>query len=151
MKKILIIIFAFLSFAVTAKGQDMAFQVDTLDSGNIHREHVLVALNGKIVASDSLDKAMTQYIEKNRSRSVSVYRLRIFFDNHQNARNISEQVALEFSQIYPDVPVFRGYVNPYFKVTVGNFRTKSEAMKFLNQIKGQYPSIFLVRETFSTI
>lgn len=151
MKKILIIIFAFLSFAVTAKGQDMAFQADTLDSGNIHREHVLVALNGKIVASDSLDKAMTQYIEKNRSRSVSVYRLRIFFDNHQNARNISEQVALEFSQIYPDVPVFRGYVNPYFKVTVGNFRTKSEAMKFLNQIKGQYPSIFLVRETFSTI
>jgi hypothetical protein len=34
-------------------------------------------------------------------------------------------------------------------VTVGNFRSKSEAMKFLNQIKEQYPSVFLVRETFS--
>lgn len=151
MKKIFIIIFAFVCSAVTANGQDIVFQSDIHDSESTHREHVLVALNGKIIASDSLDKAMTQYIEKNKSRNVSVYRLRIFFDNHQNARNISEQVALEFSEAYPNVPVFRGYVNPYFKVTVGNFRTKSEAMKFLNHIKEHYPSVFLVRENFSTI
>lgn len=151
MKRSLLIICALFVFALSANGQDMAYNADTLSQESISRENVLVALHGKVIASDSLNKAMTQYIESNGSRNVSVYRLRIFFDNQQNARNTSEQVALEFSEAYPDVPVFRGYVNPYFKVTVGNFRTKSEAMKFLNQIKGQYPSVFLVRENFSTI
>ena len=42
--------------------------------------------------------------------------------------------------------VYRGYENPYFKVSVGDFRTKEDARKFLNSIKGSYPSGFIVRE-----
>ena len=115
------------------------------------RTNVLDTLDESIVSSDSLKKAMSIYIEKNLSRGVSVYRLRIFFDNRQDSRIVSEEIALEFSEMYPDVPVFRGYINPYFKVTVGNFRTKSDAMKFMQEIKEKYPSVFLVRELFSTI
>ena len=32
-----------------------------------------------------------------------------------------------------------GYTNPFFKVTVGDFRTKSEAMQLLQEIKGVFP------------
>lgn len=146
MKKLSVIISLLFAAVFAASGQNLQVS-DTLRSAEVFREDILVALDGKIVASDSLVKAMDHYIKKNRTRNVSVYRLRIFFDNKQNARSVSEQVLTEFAEVYPDVPAFRGYVNPYFKVTVGNFRTKSEAMKFLNQIKGQYPSVFLVRES----
>ncbi|MBO5804497.1 MAG: SPOR domain-containing protein [Bacteroidales bacterium] len=146
MKKLTVIISLLFAAVFAASGQNLQVS-DTLRSAEVFREDILVALGGKIVASDSLVKAMDHYIKKNQTRNVSVYRLRIFFDNKQNARSVSEQVLTEFAEVYPDVPAFRGYVNPYFKVTVGNFRTKSEAMKFLNQIKGQYPSVFLVRES----
>lgn len=146
MKKLTVIISLLFAALFAASGQNLQVS-DTLRSAEVFREDILVALDGKIVASDSLVKAMDHYIKKNKTRNVSVYRLRIFFDNKQNARSVSEQVLTEFAEVYPDVPAFRGYVNPYFKVTVGNFRTKSEAMKFLNQIKGQYPSVFLVRES----
>lgn len=146
MKKLTVIISLLFAAVFAASGQNLQVS-DTLHTPEVFTKDILVALDGKIVASDSLVKAMDHYIKKNRTRNVSVYRLRIFFDNKQNARGVSEQVLTEFSEAYPDVPAFRGYINPYFKVTVGNFRTKSEAMKFLNQIKGQYPSVFLVRES----
>ena len=48
--------------------------------------------------------------------------------------------------MYPDVAVYRTYTNPYFKVTVGDCRTKSEAMKLLSRIKGNFSSAFVVKE-----
>ena len=36
--------------------------------------------------------------------------------------------------------------NPYFKVTVGDFRTRSEAVKLLERIRGAFPSAFVVKE-----
>lgn len=108
-------------------------------------------LDNNVHRSDSIDKAMVEHIEKNTGRTITGYRLRIFFDNKQDARAVSEQIAAGFSEQYPDVPVYRVYTNPYFKVTVGNFRSKSDALRFLNRIKEFYPSVFLVKESFSTI
>jgi hypothetical protein len=42
--------------------------------------------------------------------------------------------------------VYRVYANPYFKVTVGDFRTRSEAMEMLSRIKYSFPSAFVVKE-----
>ena len=94
----------------------------------------------------SLVSAMAAHKIRNASKQMNGYRIRIFFDNSRNARAVSEQVAGSFSAIYPSVAVYREYENPYFKVTVGNFRTKADATRFLNAIKGQFPSGFIVRE-----
>ena len=48
--------------------------------------------------------------------------------------------------MYHDVVAYRTYANPYFKVTVGDFRTRSEAVKLLERIKGAFPSAFVVKE-----
>lgn len=104
-----------------------------------------------VFTTDSLDIAMEKYVEKNKSRTINGYRLRIFFDNSQNARTVSEQILVDFVARYPEVPIFRIYDNPYWRVTVGSFRTKSEANKFKSEISKIYPTVFLVREAFSTI
>jgi hypothetical protein len=77
---------------------------------------------------------------------MSGYRVRIFFDNRQSARKESENVLKRFHAIFPDVMAYRLYANPYFKVTVGDFRTRSEAMALLARIKGDFPSAFVVKE-----
>ena len=96
--------------------------------------------------SEILEKSMRAHIEANPKRALSGYRVRIFFDNKQSARHESEQTLKRFRAMYRDVAVYRTYTNPYFKVTVGDCRTKSEAMKLLSRIKGNFPSAFVVKE-----
>lgn len=96
--------------------------------------------------SEILEKSMRAHIEANPKRTLSGYRVRIFFDNKQSARHESEQTLKRFRAMYRDVAVYRTYTNPYFKVTVGDCRTKSEAMKLLSRIKGNFPSAFVVKE-----
>lgn len=96
--------------------------------------------------SEILEKSMRVHIEANPKRTLSGYRVRIFFDNRQSARHESEQTLKKFRAMYQDVAVYRTYTNPYFKVTVGDCRTKSEAMKLLSRIKGNFPSAFVVKE-----
>lgn len=121
-------------------------KVDTLLKG----KYVFNELpNATINQSLEISNAMQAHISRNSSRSLSGYRVRIFFDNSQSARTGSEKIQHQFETQYPGVPTYRSYTYPFFKVTVGDFRTKSQAMKFLSSIQRQYPSAFLVRENIS--
>lgn len=114
-------------------------------------DSLMTCLDGHVSLSDSLVKAMAAQVEKNKGRRTQGYRIRIYFDNSQDARTVSGQIADTFKVRYPGVPVYRIYDNPYFKVTVGEFRSRSDAMRFLEAIRPEYPTVFLVRESFSTI
>lgn len=102
--------------------------------------------NVNVRQSQQIANSMKSHVASNGSRTISGYRVRIFFDNKQNARTESETVLNKFKGLFPDVMAYRIYANPYFKVTVGDFRTKSEAMALLARIKGAFPSAFVVKE-----
>ena len=138
----------FASFGVYAQDEaDTAAVV----SAEKNFEQLMTSVGGSVSMTDSLRAALMMQVEKNKGRKSSVYRIRIYFDNSQNARTVSTQVADTFKVYYPNIPVYRSYSNPYFKVTVGDFRTKSDAMRFLEAIRPKYPTVFLVKEPFSTL
>ena len=62
--------------------------------------------------SEILEKSMRAHIEANPKRTLSGYRVRIFFDNKQSARHESEQTLKRFRAMYRDVAVYRTYTNP---------------------------------------
>ncbi len=107
------------------------------------------AADVEIFQSDSLMNAMQKHVAANSDRTLSGYRVRIFFDNRQSARVASEETLKRFESLYHDVVAYRTYANPYFKVTVGDFRTKSEAMALLERIRYEFPSAFVVKENIS--
>lgn len=92
--------------------------------------------------------ALSRHIAANSVAKLQGYRVRIFFDSDQNARSRSEAIAAGFAQNYPDVPVYRSHVSPYFKVTVGDFRTRDEAQRFASRLtnSGAYRYVFVVKE-----
>mgnify|MGYP000847786448 FL=1 len=96
--------------------------------------------------SGTLRNALLSHINSNSERVIIGYRIRIYFDNSQNARMRSEAIANQFVREYPHIKAYLSHVNPYFKVTVGDFRTKYEAQQFASQISSRYPSVFIVRE-----
>ena len=122
----------------------------TLAGQDVFRDMPSEALGAEatvnIGQSDAVEQSMRKHIEANPARTLSGYRVRIFFDNKQTARNESEQTVERFRAMYHDIAVYRTYTNPYFKVTVGDCRTKSEAMHLLSQIKQNFPSAFVVKE-----
>ena len=99
--------------------------------------------------TDSIYSAMNSHLKDNASRTLSGYRIRIFFDNKQSARVASEDALKKFESLFHDVSAYRSYANPYFKVTVGDFRTKSEAMSYLERIRKDFPSAFVVKENIA--
>ena len=136
--------------SVMAVTDTLAIQ-DSVAERYMSYDSLMAYLGDAVIMSDSLEKAMTEQVEKNKARKTQIYRVRIYFDNSKDARTVSQQIVDTFSVYHPGVPVFRSYDNPYFKVTVGEFRAKSDAMRFLEAIRKEYPTVFLVRESFSTI
>jgi len=103
----------------------------------------------KIEQSSNVESALYKHISTANGRKIVGYRVRIFFDNKQDSRNRSENIASQFSSQFPQIRVYSTYENPFFKVTVGDFRTKSEAMMLIKKIEGDYRSVFLVKETIN--
>ena len=102
-----------------------------------------------IFQADTVAQAVREHVSANASRTLNGYRVRIFFDNKQSARVASEETLKRFESMYHDVAAYRTYANPYFKVTVGDFRTKSEAMALLERIRYEFPSAFVVKENIA--
>lgn len=102
-----------------------------------------------VFQSQEILNSMDSHLTYNEKKTMTGYRIRIFFDNKQTARNESEATMARFLKTYHGIPAYRTYANPYFKVSVGDFRTKSEAMEFLEEIKHNFPGAFVTKETIS--
>lgn len=103
----------------------------------------------RVFQSENIKNALLNQILKASTRRLTGYRIRIYFDNSQSARSMSQNTAAKFSQLYPQISVYPTYVNPFFKVTVGDFRTKSEALKLLKELEPIFKSAFLVKENIN--
>lgn len=102
-----------------------------------------------VTQSQSISKAMLNKIERNKSKKISGYRVRIFFDNKQDSRGASEAAMNRFLSAYPGHGAYRSFASPFFKVSVGDFRTKSEAMKMLDDVRADFPSALVVKENIN--
>lgn len=131
--------------------------VTLIDSSLVGRSVASVMpskLNGdpadvRVQQSPMIQAALEKQISGNPQRTISGYRVRIFFDNRQSSRAESEAAMNKFTAIHHGIAAYRSYVNPYFKVTVGDFRTKSEAMELLNRIQRDFPTAFVVKENIN--
>ena len=154
LKYIFFLVFLMAAASGAARAQNVTEQViydstytfvaPVIDSSLVGKDMFSVV---EVRQSDAVLQAFERYKEGNRERKITGYRVRIFFDNSQEARVRSEAVAREFAAEHPDVKVYRSHINPYFKVTVGDFRSRIEAMAFAKTISDKYPSVFLVKES----
>ena len=111
------------------------------------KDNALGAVN--VSQSPSVRAGLYEHISTNYSKTVTGYRVRIFFDNKQDSRSESEAAMHRFLARYPGVAAYRSFTTPFFKVTVGDFRTRSEAMQLLRKVQYDFPSAFVVKEVIS--
>ena len=107
----------------------------------------LAEYNTEVNQIPQIRDAFSKYIEHKTGKKRHGYRRRIFISNAQNARAQSLEVENSFKKLFPAIPTYRTPSNPYFKVTVGNYRSRSDAARALTIIKEEYPAAFMVKET----
>ena len=106
-----------------------------------------VTKNLNINQDPRLDKMLGWHIENNRIRNkIEGFRVEIFFSSDFDAREKSIRKKKEFLSDYPDNAVHIKYISPNFRVRVGDFRTKNEALKLYREIKNNFPVAFIVAD-----
>lgn len=143
-RKISLIIFLFMILGMSETNAQSDSIAST--SKDVFRR-IEMGSNGRIqfFQNDSLHNLVLKHIARNRRQSgIPGYRIRIFSDVGRGARKNSEKAKTQFYEKYPDIPVYRTYDSPYFKVYIGNFRTKMDAIKCLKKIHHNYPDAFVV-------
>ena len=153
MKKILLTLLLVLVSGAVLRAQE--FRVDTMkvsrvDSTLVGRNVLSVLGSGVTVnQSSAMRSALDRYVQNNANKKLSGYRIRVYFENGQNARARSEAIARSVSNAYPGMGVYRTFESPNFKVLVGDFRTKDEALKVYQSLKASYPTALLLKDTIN--
>ncbi len=94
-----------------------------------------------------VDKMLSWHIENNKIKNkIDGFRVEIFFSSDIDAKEKALKKKMEFLSVYPDNTVHIKYVSPNFRVRVGDFRTKNEALKLYKEIKDNYPVAFIVTD-----
>ncbi|MBN1338766.1 MAG: SPOR domain-containing protein [Bacteroidales bacterium] len=77
------------------------------------------------------------------------YRVQILFESGNNSKTLAREAIAKFNEEYPYTKAYLIFESPYYKVRVGDFRTKMEAEKFMTTIQPDYPSAFVTRDNIS--
>ncbi len=104
--------------------------------------------NTLIRQSQQVRRALYDRVASKDSTEFSGFRIRIYLGSRPTSREESLRALDRFNSKYPYIQAYRSYTTPNFKVSVGNFRTRTDAEFLLNLIKGDFPEAFIVRERF---
>jgi hypothetical protein len=76
-------------------------------------------------------------------KGIKGFRVCIYYNSGQEARSAADQERARFISRYEDTSSDKVFESPFWKVYVGDFRTKSEALNFLEKIRYDYPNAFI--------
>lgn len=121
-------------------------------------EDLLRSLSGK-EEQDRVNIVVDSLLEANYYKLMAVnskvkgvpgYRIRIFSESGVGAKEQQQRVRARFLSEFPDIDAYYRYDEPYFKVYVGDCRTRSEALKLYDLIKKEFPNP-IIREDYINI
>lgn len=149
MKRLLLIFCFVMLGAAVLRAQDST-AVMLVDSTYVGRDILSVMGPGaRVNQSAPVKQALQNYVNANAEKSITGYRIRVFYNNEPSARTRSESIEATLKEQYPGIGVYRTFESPNYKVTVGDFRSKDEALGIYNALKGTYPTAYIIKETIN--
>lgn len=77
-------------------------------------------------------------------RTAPGYRIQVI---NSNDRNKVFAVKAKIYQLYPELKPYLMYQPPFYKLKVGNFKTKEEAEEYRQELSSQFPTgLYIVRD-----
>lgn len=100
-----------------------------------------------IYADPVIDSLLQLHIAYNDAFPVMPgYRIQIFFESGNQALDHAEEVKNKFTEKYNGTLAYLQFGAPYYRVRVGDFRTRLDAEKFLSKINRRYPNAWIIKD-----
>ena len=146
MKYLCSVIFLFILFSSQGYAQKDTLDQNTgISSQTAKMEELLGKL--QIRQDPRITDLLIRHTQINqRQRGTDGFRLEIYFSSDNKAREQAERVRSEFNVVFPDITSYLLFQTPNFKVRIGDFRSKSEALKTKAYISSKYPNAFIVKD-----
>jgi hypothetical protein len=85
------------------------------------------------------------YVKESNYYGMSGFRIQIYASSNRNAREESNKARADFINKFPDIVSYPLYQHPgYFKIRVGDFRSRTEATKLFLIISKEFPDSYIV-------
>lgn len=137
-----------LSILLLVWGASLAQESNTKnDVYALLREPVAGAGRIEVVQPRKLAEALSNYHARNAQHpGLDGFRVRIYRDLGKNARAESEAVMNRVLEQFEGLRAYRTFDSPYYKVSVGDCRTRFEAYVLRQRLLSTYPRSFVVTE-----
>tara|TARA_B100000795_G_C22644360_1_gene377769 strand:+ start:146 stop:556 length:411 start_codon:yes stop_codon:yes gene_type:complete len=113
----------------------ITFSQDVIDTNSIKPISTI-----KVIEDDRIDKLNKVYTS---TYKLDGYRVQIYSGNKRQPAN---QARSTFLRVHPKTKAHLDYKQPHYRVRVGDFRTKLEALKYKNGITNEFPNCFIVKD-----
>ncbi len=77
---------------------------------------------------------------------ITGYRIQIYKETGNDALDSAWSVKTRFEETFEGTKAYISFREPYYRVRVGDFRTRLEALKFLDKVKRVYPYAWEIKD-----
>lgn len=86
--------------------------------------------------------ANKKHLNSQDQATTSGFRVQVFSSNVQRtAKNNAFRIESQIQEAFPNQAVYVNYYSPFWKVRVGDFKTKTDAQKLRNQLIEAFPTM----------
>lgn len=98
-------------------------------------------------SSTSLDSLFIHSTRGNYAQeSMEGFRVQIYSGSGVASKGEAQNAQAKFLHSFPATKVYVIYNAPFWRVRVGDFRTRSEAIQMLNRVRGSFAGSYIVRD-----
>ena len=150
MKNLFLILLLVAATALSSAGQESYTVSGMMNEGLSPEEQERLVIR----QDPAIDTLVSRHILANAQKEgVDGWRIQIYRGGHRTANEDANKIRAKFMEKYPDVPTYLAFDRPnWFKVKVGDYRTREEAAKLFFTVQAEYPEAYLIRDViaFST-
>lgn len=94
--------------------------------------------------NDKVDAYLDEKAAKNKNvKYANGYRIQLYVGRE---RKLVDEAKIYIYQTYPNINPYLTYSLPIYKLKIGDFITRTEAERLLNQLKPHYPEAIIIPE-----
>ncbi|HDZ40955.1 MAG TPA: SPOR domain-containing protein [Bacteroidetes bacterium] len=145
MKKCILFISLF-AFCIGLQAQKLV-KAEELINGNSSYGAGRVEINQDV----RVDSLLSRHIMTNEKiEGINGYRIQIYRGSGRNAREEANDTKAEFISEFPGIHSYLRFDPPnYFKVRIGDYRTRHDAYPDFIRVKQKFPNAYIVNDVIS--
>ena len=107
-------------------------------------------INSSLIHEQRIDSLIMLHKKLNAINSnISGFRVQIYFESGNYSKSKAIEVRNSFESRFAGHKAYVSFNEPYYRVRVGDFRSRIEAIGFLKKVLRDYPNAFEVKDLIS--